>query len=273
MATLFNKTNYELVFPTDEEIEKYRQDYARWILDLKKFVAEMQTRLAAPVITAEFVLLITNEGSEPADDVIVNVETLGQFSLDAIGRKKAELKASAPLAKSERFRDPPVAPGPRRRISRQWQDMLEGTQALKFLSQIGKREPAQWAKALSEFPNLPRIPNLDQRNTSKNESSTRWRFECAEIRHRAEPMRYSLQVIADLADGERTGALRVKVSARNLRAPDDFTLPINLSSPSQQGMPSPKFAASHLEIWRFNKSNDHSSADIPLPALFCCSAS
>src|SRR5580704_10414187 len=66
-------------------------------------------------------------------------------------------------------------------------------------------------------------------NTDERDGVTRWQFECAEFQHRVDPEPFSLRLIADFEDGcAHSGALKVKLSARNLRTPFARTFRIQL---------------------------------------------
>jgi hypothetical protein len=99
-------------WPTPEAIKAYHQSYSRWIADLKTFVADAQLRLAPRAVSVELDLIISNEGVEPADGVIVSIETMGGFLLSQI-----EPNDNAP-AKLEPYPGPPTPPEPIWKIPR-----------------------------------------------------------------------------------------------------------------------------------------------------------
>ena len=107
----------EWIPPTPEAIEAYHENYSQWIAGLKTFVADTPSRLAQRAVSVDLDLIICNEGVEPADDVIVSIETVGGFLLSQIerGEDVAEPNGNAP-AKLEPYPGPPTPPEPVKKI-------------------------------------------------------------------------------------------------------------------------------------------------------------
>jgi hypothetical protein len=180
-------------------------------------------------------LIICNEGFEPADGVIVSIETVGGFLLSRVGRGEdvAKSKENDP-AKIERYPDPPRPPSPLTKIDR-WDHVLkldrsklgDGGFPYARLISADKGPPTNVAAIIERIVNP--IPPISKprdrytfywRDTDVRDDVTRWQFECAEFPHHAEPKLFPLRLIADLEDPRaRHGALKVKLSARNLREP------------------------------------------------------
>ena len=229
---ILENTELELIFPSETRIEAYRQDYETWISELKTFVVETQTHLGPQTVSSELNLYINNDGSEPADDVLITFESVGRFKLDWL-RDGEVISRSDMRAKLESYRNPPVPPRPKRKLSPElsakWEAMARGVLPLEILDKFGNLDRGHQAKPVTKFALPPYWPP-EQRNKKTRESATRLRHEVAELRHQVGVLKYSLQVTADIEDGEdHSGALKVTVSARNLSEPDNFTFPIRLS--------------------------------------------
>jgi len=217
----------EWVLPTPEAIEAYRQSYSQWIADLKTFVADTHLRLAMPTraVSVDLDLIICNEGVEPADGVIVSIETVGGFLLSQIKREEgaAEPNDTAPV-KLEPYRGPPTPPRPVRKIIRpSYMDPLGNLADQYRLAMRGIPTPIVKRFPASLLPPIHKPRDRHKfywRDTNERDGVARWQFECAEFQHCGKPEPFSLRIVADSEDGcAHRGALEVKVFARNLRKP------------------------------------------------------
>jgi hypothetical protein len=227
------QTESEVTLPTNEQIQAYRQAYETWLSELKTFVFETQTRLEPRTVSSELYLFINNDGSEPADDVLITLESVGRFKLDWLRDHETKSKGHA-QTKLESYRNPPVAPRPMRklstRLSTQWDAMVRGVVPPEILGQFKNPSLGRQAKPFGEFALRSADWPSERRNKKIRESPTRLRHEVPELRHQVGLLKYPLQVISDTENGEnQSGALKVTVSARNLSEPDNFTFPIRLS--------------------------------------------
>jgi hypothetical protein len=231
-GNIVKNTESDLLFPSAERIQAYRQDYENWISELKTFVVETQTRLGPQTVSSELNLYINNDGSEPADDVLITFESVGQFKLNWL-RDDEVISRGDVRTKLENYRSPPVPPRPTRKLSPQssakWEAMVRGVVPPEILDQFANLNLGHRPQPVTKFGLPPDWPP-ERRNKKTRESATRLRHEVAELRHQVGVLKYSLQVTADIENGEdHSGALKVTVSARNLSKPDNFTFPIRLS--------------------------------------------
>ncbi|GLS42685.1 PIN domain-containing protein [Methylobacterium brachythecii] len=102
--------------PTEQEISEYGAAYDGWIADARTLIETLPGQLQQRSFEVVFELEISNDGSEPAKDVIVSIEAKGALLLRHDAEKDGDADPPAPvlsLAKAaidRRLRQPPVPP-------------------------------------------------------------------------------------------------------------------------------------------------------------------
>ena len=200
--------------PSDSSIEDYRDAYAKWLAGVRRFLEGLHTALPGRCGRAPLQFSLHNSGSVPADQVLVDIETLGGLMLAL--RPKKEAKTSAPhLA----LPAAPEAPGWEAVISGSWNSALRAMHGA-----LGGTNPFAHEALVPFVPPFYPSPGGDVRNAhtfywrdgAPNRWVESWGFRCGEFRHQAEAETFNPLIVAPAEKSITRGAVRIRVSARNL---------------------------------------------------------
>jgi hypothetical protein len=182
--------------PSTKEIYHYRDTkYPKWLEQLRTSLQDLHNKLNAVENVGILAFTLRNEGTAPAEQVIVDFTCEG-FSFAPMDWLKSDLKIAAlseilpkrpTRPKVRRFNVVPLAP-----------PVLND----RFVSPIGRRD---------QYEFYPREGEGEQMGRTVS-------FECEEFRHQHDPQQLMLGVIPGRQLGSH-GVVHVRVGARNLRAP------------------------------------------------------
>jgi hypothetical protein len=228
----FALDDYSEWVPPTAEIEAYRQKYREWVAGLKPFIEGIHLCLTPKSASVELGLTIGNEGVEPADIVILSIETVGGFLLAPI--ETAAKSEEDDLAKIDIYPEPPQPPSPTiKTLKIDFSKLASG--GIPELVTAADLPLANVRHEIHKIiPHTP-VSRRHDRNafyrlsTDVRNGATLWQFECHELRHHDQPEKFPLRISADIGDlGTRNGALKVKLSAHNLRKPFECTFRLRL---------------------------------------------
>jgi hypothetical protein len=183
---------------------------------------------AAPETQVTF--LLANQGTVPAESVILRFEALGglQLAEQPENDDESEEGSLSPTHVAD-FPAPPIAPSWKR---------VQKHNAFDILAALnGPLSPTFGGRASDIIPSRPsifdRIPERKPQDfyweERPKQPSTAWSFTCEDFRHKANPEEFpaKILVVRDELPSGRVG-VRVTLSARNMRAPFETTVPVRV---------------------------------------------
>lgn len=228
-VSLFGEEREVFTPASAEEIEDYKRSYSKWKEDcqsyLQKIHKTLNERLDWPTITTR----ISNVGSRPATDALVELEAKGPVGIVRPLRRADEDEADElKSGETPEFPRPPAAPsGHRKRVKRTSPFAFPGaSEALVSLS------AAQ--RYLNNVPTL-HVP------TSLDLNGFYWKdgvpgvplqylsLECAQWRHARAPEDFTTSIRFSQEVGVHSGSLVVTVHAANLTKPTSKTFPVRVT--------------------------------------------
>jgi hypothetical protein len=210
--------------PKEEEIREYKEvKYPRWLEEVEKLFKSLPSPLEFLDRHFELSISISNKGNAPVENVVVELRTLGGFVLDVPFRSNKD--ESQPPSE---FPLPPVPPkGKWIRSNHPYESLISSfqriDQLIKPLHDI--REPfflSQKAESRDKHTFYWKYGK-----PSKYEDS--WTFECEEFRHQVEPEIFETQIFVPLKEKIEKGALKCRVTGKNLPDPVERVLPIEVT--------------------------------------------
>ena len=235
-VSIFGEEKEVFTPATSEEIEHYKRSYAEWKEACKGYLQDihkaLNKRLDWPTLTTR----ISNIGSRPADDALVELEVKGAIRVVRPRRRDDDDEPESDDA--PKFPRPPTAPsGRRKRVRRPSHFTFSGaSDALAAVS------------AVKHYLNT--VPPLRNFSASRDPNSFYWKdvaqespltylsLECEQWRHAREPEDFTVGLRFPREAGVHSGSLTVTVHAANLTNPTSKTFPIRvnvaLMSPSAE---------------------------------------
>lgn len=215
---------YEDRPPSTEDIRVYtEQAYPAWLQEAEAYLETLHDRLQARTLETRVCFLLSNQGTVPAEDVILEFEALGGPLLAEIPTQEEADEAEKP---SLALPPPPAAP---RWTRVRKPGLLSIMEALQSQARSSIRFPSLNVSRLSD-----RDPQAFYWKERSSEPTTRWSFTCADFRHQGQPERFGVRILVrrdDLPSGD--ASIRVTLSARNLRERFERIVPVRVTY--QQG--------------------------------------
>lgn len=230
MVSLFGEEREVFTPASAEEIEDYKRRYSKWKEDCQSYLQDihktLNERLDYPTITTR----ISNIGSRPAIDALVELEAKGPIRVVRPPRRDDDEDADEPMSvETPKFPHPPTAPrGRRKRIKPTSPFSFPGaSEALASLS--AAQRYFDTAPALHRFP-TSRDPNgFYWKDGTQGVPLQYLSLECAQWRHAREPEDFTTGIRFSREVGVHSGGLMVTVHAANLTNPTSKTFPVRVT--------------------------------------------
>ncbi len=212
---------------SEEEINRYRNSaYPGWLTECREALCLIHEKLQERDVDSEFTFSISNEGTRPAKDALLNIIAQG------------DLKIYVPIyvPRSEKPTQPepmlPTPPIPPRGRWSSLQNLLGRSLNLGGLL----RDPFQFDPSILGKDSR-RDPNdfyyKPNRPTTPGEIIS---LECEQWRHSTGPELFSGHISVDPYDDEIQGALICEVHAENLAEPVEKTIPVRINIKREQSV-------------------------------------
>jgi hypothetical protein len=211
--------------PREEEIREYKEvKYPQWLEEVEKLFKSLPSRIEFLDRQIELSISISNKGNAPAENVVMELTALGGFVLDAFFHRSNKDDRQS----SSEFPVPPLPP------KGKWIRNHD-----PYASLIGSFQRIdQFIKPLHDLPGpffLPEKTKSRDKNAfywkhgkpSKYEES--WTLECEEFRHLMGPEIFKIIIFVPPKEKIESGALKCRVTAKNLPTPVEYTLPIKIT--------------------------------------------
>ncbi|MDP2754408.1 MAG: PIN domain-containing protein [Nitrospirota bacterium] len=217
---------YSYMIPSESEIKEYQEiKYPDWLKKVKDFIISIPTKLEQMSHQVEISFMVTNSGSVPAENVIVEFEAKGGLF---IGMPSKDAQKSVNFL--SQFPAPPAAPKGRwvqrkAKILSLMENMVQPLTlpaSKKFLFENFNKNLMPVPKDRYTFYWKPRRPDGNV---------PIWTFECEEFRHQGEPEDFFMRVIVPSETTIEKGALICQITAKNLPKPITYILPIKVEYP------------------------------------------
>lgn len=220
---------YEYIPPSDVEILNYREErYFDWIEKVERYFRSVPKYLEENTRFYELDFILTNEGNIFAENVIVDIELLGnlKFNIPPIEGFKYTLTNMINLP-------PPPTPPKGKWVEKKSNSLPNNMIDIMFkkhdLLASFKTDPI----VLSN-PNLLPFNNEYKRDRhdfywkpQKPETqSSKWTFECEQFRHKVEEENFNLTIILPQDEDIEKGAIKFRVTAKNLPEPHEIIIPL-----------------------------------------------
>lgn len=207
--------------PSDSEIKEYKEKtYPAWVESVRDYFVKLPNRLDFPERCLSFSFIITNIGTIPAENIVIEFEALGGLLFMPMRNKDNDNKGK----KENEFPQPPEIP------KGTWSHALSAFDSYNRSMTMGR---AMMIESPLSSLRPPSLPKPRDRNTFywKDDKPTGtakiWNFECQEFMHKANPERFDLNIFVP-KDNISSGAIRCRVHAKNLPNPVVYTLPVNV---------------------------------------------
>jgi hypothetical protein len=210
--------------PTEEEIRKYKEkDYPAWLEELRTVLRSLSTNLEFPRRRIQFSISLTNQGTTPAENLMVEFKALGGLMLSPpVDEKQTGAFVPPKLPK------PPQAPHWRFiRGMDSFSSMLETAKRLEGLVTPDYKFPYMDRSLLAG--QKPRHRHAFYWKPERPRGYTHlWTFECDEFRHQVEAEDFAITIFVPPRVDRKRGALQCRITARNIPKPVVFILPIHI---------------------------------------------
>lgn len=221
--------------PDFAEIEKYqREQYPAWVENVKKYLLGLPVELEQMVDPPRFSIMLANNGSVPAENIVVEFSAMGKFFFTEIPDDDTEKKKKNQSV----FPTPPKAPQGRW-VTRGMSafDPLHLGDARSLLEAFSKPsyliDPLERLRIFhSPSSLLGPLPKRDRnrfywKSGRSDSPSKKWVFECEEFRHKIKEEMFEMILVAPRSEqGLVEGAIKCSVSARNLPEPVILHIPV-----------------------------------------------
>jgi len=211
---------WEYKKPSDNEIDEYNSvRYPKWVEHLKLFFEKLPFSLGFAGYHLEIKIALLNNGSLPAEHLVLDIEAAGGILLakpeskdQMIGKTSTELPPE-PV--------PPKGEWVQRKFGFSPFDLDPYSSALRVQDRLFDpiRNIAQ-----------KRDKNSFYRKDGNSGDYTKvWILECDEFRHKVKPTVFNLFVFVPPKQSPQKGAISVTVTAKNMPEPHKVVLPISFS--------------------------------------------
>lgn len=225
-TALFGEEKETFTPASSEEIEHYKRRYAEWKEVCRSYLQDIHQTLNQHLDWPTLTTRITNIGSRPADDSLVELEAKGALYI-VRPRWRDNKDEDQQSAETPKFPRPPIVPsGHRKRIKRASPFPL-----------YGASDPRASISSAQRFHVAP----LRNFQTSRDPNHFYWKdgkqevpnsylsLTCAQWRHAREPEDFTIGLRFPRELGSYSGSLTVTVHAANLTNPTRKTLPIRVT--------------------------------------------
>lgn len=214
---------YEWVYQkvSETEVEDYHAEYEAWLVKLNKFYNNLSKSWGYNQRYHEVQFHLANTGTTPAEHLVIEFETVGEFLLSSPKSIEAELKGlkiEAPLPP-----DPPEG---------KWIQRRRGLGLFDNHYANGRVSPFNnLVQPLHDFGKFIRDRNAFYYKKGKGEGfTTVISFECEEFRHKLDPETFEFIVLIPPDVGLISGGVSCIITAKNLPSPVKQFYPVTVTS-------------------------------------------
>ncbi len=247
-----NKARVEFTYqaPSQEEIAKYQEtEYPAWEDKLKSLFKKLAALLEPSSRRANIVFIVDNNGSLPAENVLVEFEALGGIVFEPATRHERDNKNLGEVSLPTPPKPPdgtwvrePIDPA----FSSATSLMTELATAQARARDAALGPYSRSALGFDSDHSFARIPallpprdrngfylknekpsqHIDWENGRPTQYTAGRTFECAEFRHKAHSKRFSLPIFVKRTDSSNKGAITCTITAKNLPEPVHLVVPV-----------------------------------------------
>ncbi len=206
---------------TPEQIEEYKEAYAKWRETCLELFAELHKKLNARLDWPKLTVWISNAGSRPADDALIIFETEGNFLLIPTGHQETNSEPHRPQLPS-----PPTPP------KGTWRRLDPYMSALARIHGITHETMNAAVADLLRPPSLPKPPDPNAfyfKDGRAGKLSKSFSFTCQQWRHAHGAEDFGMTILSPMQSGAHTGLLKVAVHAANLTTPATRRVPLRFT--------------------------------------------
>jgi hypothetical protein len=216
--------------PSTDQIARYHDDYEEWIGRARKLFEQLGPSLNIRHRIYKLRVALANTSSRPADEVLLELKVHGNVTLLAsVGDNSPDLIAQAEKLPSEVVLPSPPSPPKGEYFY----------EALARNAQFGQRDLASalhgympdYSGIRSSFKRRDR--HEFYRREDDDRPTTEASFACEEFRHQRAPEVFTVWVVTPLQGEIAKARLHIRASARNMNAPVDLYVPIDIDSESR----------------------------------------
>lgn len=214
--------------PSDDEIEKYQnEEYPNWIDGVESFFESLPKKLENQTRCVSFSILISNYGTVPAENVIIEFKALGGIYFEPPSKNDENL----PQNEISEFPPPPKPPKGRWVTKKSsFLNMIDGYRnaATGFVSPV-------YDSILRDIPRPFLTKQRDRnafywKNGKPGAPTKSWVFECEEFRHKVESESFDVIIIVPLVENKiEKGAVECSITAKNLPKPIKFHIHVGVT--------------------------------------------
>ena len=204
----------------DKEIGRYsNRDYPNWIRECRESLSSIQEKLQIETGEPRFAFAISNEGTCPGKDALVNIVAEGNFKIYV----PPNISKSEKLSREEPMIPTPPAP-PRGRRSSLYSELNRSMNFPNFLRDPFILSPSTFQTDQRRDPNG--FFYKPGRPTIPGDTIT---LECEQWRHNTGDELFTGRISIDPTVQEMKGALTCEVQAENLSEPVEKLIPVRIA--------------------------------------------
>lgn len=223
-SLLFGQAKEVFQPATSDEIDQYREAYAKWEHECVERLSNLHKTLHARLIWPQLTVRIENVGTRPADDALVVIDVQGNIFLRPPKRNE---EGKDDGKENLRLSPAPSAPKGRWKGSDFWG---VGSMYHDLARALKVSQPGHLATFIPHIATHHRDPNaLYFKEGGRGQVSKHIEYECAQWRHAQSAEDFEFDVLCSLQPGIHAASVRVEVHAANLTYPEVAQLPIRLS--------------------------------------------
>jgi hypothetical protein len=210
--------------PTQAEIKRYQEvEYPSWLQAVKRTFESLPRQLEAPTRTVELAFVLTNDGSCPAENVVVEFSALGGLLIAPPKKDDDEAgAASESPAKPLSLPPPPRAP-----VGRHVDLVGDLSKTMELITRPTFDERVLADRFLPPLRQPERDPlAFYWKGTRPARHVSDWTLTCEEFRHKADPERFGLVLFLPRKVTTPKAAVSCRVTARNVPEPRSVTVPV-----------------------------------------------
>jgi hypothetical protein len=218
--------------PTNDQISRYQKEYKEWIDKARKRFEQLGPLLNVRHRLRKLKVSLANTSSRPADEVLLELKVHGNVTLLAsVGDDVPDLIAQAEKLPVEvTLPQPPTPPRGEYLYEAIARNAQYGLSHVDLASQLRSYIP-DYSGIRSSFAKRDRHEFC--RREGDDKPVTEASFTCEEFRHQRAPEVFSLWIVVPIQSEIAKARLHVRTSARNMAAPIDLYVPIDIQSESR----------------------------------------
>jgi hypothetical protein len=213
--------------PTDDQISRYQAEYKGWLDTVRKRFEQFGHFLTMRHRLRRIRISLANTSSRPADEVLLELTVHGGTTLLAsVGDEVPDLIAQIEkLPLGVELPAPPLPPRGEYLYEAFARNAHFGLGHSDIASQLRSYMPDLSAVRSSL---AKRDRHEFYRREEEDKPTAQASFSCEEFRHQRAPKRFSLWIIVPIQAESAKGKLHFRASARNMSAPVDLYIPIDI---------------------------------------------